>query len=69
LALAGLFGSTAIAGSPVNLVLNGDGEVDGADLGVLLSMWGPFSGCMADLNGSGVVDGADLGPLLARWAP
>lgn len=49
--------------------LNGDGTVDGADLGLLLSMWGPCSGCMADLDGSGAVDGADLGLLLARWVP
>jgi len=48
--------------------LNGDGNVDGADLGILLSAWGACSGCQADLNGSGVVDGADLGLLLARWS-
>lgn len=45
--------------------LNGDGKVDGADLGVLLSQWG--SGGSADLNGDGVVNGADLGILLAAW--
>ncbi|MCA9284511.1 MAG: hypothetical protein KDA22_04815 [Phycisphaerales bacterium] len=49
--------------------LNGDGVVDGADLGILLSAWGPCSGCPADLDGSGTVDGADLGLLLARWTP
>ena len=46
----------------------GHREVDGADLGILLSAWGACSGCQADLNGSGVVDGADLGLLLARWS-
>jgi hypothetical protein len=45
--------------------LNGDGVVDGADLGILLSEWG---GPGADLNGDGVVDGADLGILLAAWS-
>ncbi len=45
--------------------LNGDGVVDGADLGLLLSNWGnPGNG---DLNGDGTVNGADLGLLLASW--
>jgi hypothetical protein len=47
--------------------LNDDGQVDGADLGILLSQWGV--GGSADLDGSGVVDGADLGTLLAAWGP
>jgi hypothetical protein len=48
--------------------LNGDGVVDGADLGLLLGAWGPCpSGCLADLNGDGTVDGADLGLLLGNW--
>jgi len=47
--------------------LNGDGVVDGADLGVLLGSWGPCAGCPADLNGDGVVDGSDLGLLLSNW--
>jgi len=46
--------------------LNGDGIVDGADLGLLLSAWGESG--FADLNGDGVVDGADLGLLLAAWS-
>ncbi|HMN96829.1 MAG TPA: GC-type dockerin domain-anchored protein [Phycisphaerales bacterium] len=46
--------------------LNGDGIVDGADLGLLLSAWGSEN-FAADLNGDGVVDGADLGLLLAAW--
>jgi len=47
--------------------LNGDGVVDGADLGILLNSWGSCVGCAADLNGDGVVDGADLGILLNNW--
>ncbi len=47
--------------------LNGDGIVDGADLGILLLNWGACEGCAADLNGDGVVDGADLGILLLNW--
>ncbi|MCA9286470.1 MAG: hypothetical protein KDA22_14695 [Phycisphaerales bacterium] len=45
--------------------LNGDGHIDGADLGILLSAWGtPGPG---DLNQDGAVNGADLGVLLANW--
>ncbi|MFG0275565.1 MAG: hypothetical protein ACF8QF_10950, partial [Phycisphaerales bacterium] len=48
--------------------LNGDGVVEGADLGLLLGAWGACAGaCPADLNGDGVVDGADLGLLLGAW--
>jgi hypothetical protein len=38
-----------------------------ADLGAMLSVWGPCTGCRADLNGDGRVDGNDLGILLAAW--
>ena len=51
---------------PRSADLNGDGVVDGADLGALLSQWGAQGG-PADLNGDGLVDGADLGGMLARW--
>ncbi|MDG2020618.1 MAG: hypothetical protein P8J59_01565 [Phycisphaerales bacterium] len=48
--------------------LNGDGQVDGADFGLLLSAFGPCSrDCAADLDDSGNVDGADIGLLLALW--
>ncbi|MCA9284963.1 MAG: CRTAC1 family protein [Phycisphaerales bacterium] len=52
--------------------LDGDGDVDGADLGLLLGAWGncPTAGaatCPADLDGNGTVDGADLGILLGAW--
>jgi hypothetical protein len=46
--------------------LNGDGVVDGADLGILLSNWGGSG--LGDLNGSGLIDGADLGSLLSAWS-
>ncbi len=45
---------------------NGDGVVDGIDLGTLLGQWGAAGG-PADLNGDGTVDGADLGVLLSAW--
>ncbi len=47
--------------------LNANGEVDGADLGLLLTNWGG-SGC-GDLDFNGVIDGADLGLLLNSWGP
>jgi hypothetical protein len=46
---------------------NGDGEVNGGDLGVLLAEWGACTDCAADLNGDGFVDGGDLGVFLAAW--
>lgn len=48
--------------------LNGDGEVDGADLAMLLARWGSEeAGASADLSGDGVVDSRDLMELLAGW--
>jgi hypothetical protein len=45
-----------------------DSVVNGADLGILLSQWGPASAStVSDLNRDGNVDGADLGYLLANW--
>ena len=46
--------------------LNGDGAVNGADLGLLIAQWGT-PGPQADLNGDGTVNGADLGLLIAAW--
>jgi hypothetical protein len=47
--------------------LDADGQVNGADLGILLGEWGACSGCGADLDGNGTVDGADLGIMLGEW--
>ena len=48
--------------------INGDGQVNGADLGLLLGSWGACpSGCPADLNDDGQVNGADLGLMLGAW--
>lgn len=45
-----------------------DGNVNGADLGILLAQWGAASqSSVSDLNSDGVVDGADLGVLLSFW--
>lgn len=45
---------------------NGDGAVNGGDIGYLLAFWGLSA---ADLDGDSVVTGADLGILLAAWGP
>ena len=48
--------------------VNGDGQVNGADLGLLLGSWGACpTGCPADLNDDGQVNGADLGLMLGAW--
>lgn len=48
--------------------LDGDGCVDGSDLGILLADWGAEANpSPADLDGSGGVDGGDLGILLSQW--
>lgn len=74
-----VFGGYFYGNTPLEVVIqgaplctpdfNGDGMVDGADLGTLLGAWGSCSGCVADLNGDSLVDGADLGALLGAWGP
>ena len=47
--------------------LDGNGRIDGSDLGLMLANWGlPGRG---DLDGDGAVTGGDLGQLLAAWTP
>jgi hypothetical protein len=47
-----------------------DHQVNGADLGALLSQWGPANAnTVSDMNRDGLVNGADLGYLLANWGP
>jgi formylglycine-generating enzyme required for sulfatase activity len=50
-----------------------NGVINGADLGAMLSYWGPrtsdpFS-IASDINGDGVINGGDLGLLLSNWGP
>jgi hypothetical protein len=45
-----------------------DFNVNGADLGILLSQWGPNTELtVSDINEDGFVNGADLGILLSFW--
>lgn len=46
--------------------LDGNGLVNGADLGTMLEKWGT-SDPVADLNADGIVNGSDLGELLIGW--
>ena len=65
-----LGGHTCVDSCPADL--NGNGTVDGADLGILLASWGPcprLGNCPSDFNGDEDVDGADLGILLSAWGP
>ena len=47
--------------------VNGDGYVNVDDLLVVISQWGPCSGCSGDLNEDGVVGVDDLLVILAHW--
>ena len=64
--LATLMARPAMAQCPGDIT--GNGVVDGADLGAVLTTWGAPQG-QGDLNGDGTVDGADLGLLLTKWGP
>ena len=48
--------------------IDGNGIIDGADLGLLLLNWDTDNPA-ADVNGDGIVDGADLGLVLLNWGP
>ena len=61
------FDNIRLASYPVAVVgdLNGDGQVNAADLAMLLGGWGGEG--EADLDCDGVVGPADLGVLLGAW--
>ncbi|MBL9148963.1 MAG: PQQ-dependent sugar dehydrogenase [Phycisphaerae bacterium] len=48
--------------------LDHDGDVDSADLGVLLGLWGTPA-TWSDFDGTGDVGAGDLGILLGNWGP
>ena len=50
---------------PIPGDFNGDGKVNGLDLGVLLSHWGEPGAW--DMDADGTVNGADLALLIAAW--
>jgi formylglycine-generating enzyme required for sulfatase activity len=68
-ALLGILLTASAASASCTADLTGDGVIDGADLGFLLSFWdqGGSAAGQADLDQDGVVGGADLGILLSGW--
>lgn len=61
-------GIAFLYGLPSPLDLNGDHEVGGGDLAMLLANWGGSEmGLPGDLNYDGVIDAADLGILLSNF--
>ena len=53
---------------PLRGDFDGDGVVDGIDLGHFHSLWGTDGSEGGDFNGDGIVDGGDLAILLGNWA-
>lgn len=51
--------------------IDADGDIDGADLGLLLAQWDDSGSAQYDMredvDGNGIVNGGDLGILLAAW--
>ena len=60
------FLSAIVVVNPCPGDFNGDGGVNGGDLGILLADWGTES---SDLNGDGICNGGDLELLLSLWGP
>jgi hypothetical protein len=47
--------------------VNGDGNIDVTDILLVISAWGPCSGCIEDLDHSGEVDVTDLLIIIGNW--
>ena len=47
--------------------LNGDGHVDGSDMGIFFGYWGTDGSNGCDFNASGLVDSADMSYILTNW--
>ena len=58
--------SPALAQAACTADLDRDGQVNGADLAVVLAYWNTGN-VIADLDGSGSVGGADLAIVLSQW--
>jgi len=72
MAMAGLLGAALVAGVSYGQCagdVNSDGVVDGTDLSILLSNWGPSAAGTpwGDLNGDGAIDAMDMNIVLSDW--
>jgi hypothetical protein len=56
-----------VVGGPCVGDVDGDGDTDHADLGIMLADWGCTVDCVGDLDGDDDTDHSDLGILLADW--
>ena len=68
-ATSGIFVATSCSDAD----LNGDGDVDSADLAEVLVSWGPYDPCPpfipTDFDEDCDVDSADLAQVLVAWGP
>ncbi|MCE9619581.1 MAG: hypothetical protein K8R92_06705 [Planctomycetes bacterium] len=69
LAIDDLLVTADVGENPCPMDLDGSGEVDGGDVGLVLLDFGPCPGCSTDLDGSGEIDGGDIGLVLLEFGP
>ncbi|MHC5114282.1 MAG: hypothetical protein ACYTGP_07630 [Planctomycetota bacterium] len=68
--LADAFIRIDVSGDPCPEDLNDNGQVDFADILVVIGAWGPCGEpCPEDLNDNGQVDFADILVIIAAWGP
>lgn len=65
--IVGIQSNSAACTAPCPADLNGDGQVNAADLGILLGGWGGNAPGAALAAPTNVIDAADLGVLLGGW--
>lgn len=58
-----------LAWRPATADFDANGNVDGADLVMLLSGWGSVNPPIGDLDNDGVITGVDLAIFLSQWTP
>lgn len=66
---AAVVAAQATTAPPCPADLSEDGQVDGADLAIVLGAWGTFGepGIVGDVDGDGTVTGTDIAVVLGNW--